>query len=84
MGCQAIYEMLSKAKGPSVVLKVVIAFLLPLLTFIAALTIFEQILTRIIETNHLRTVISFIAAFLITALVVFITRLINIKLSKNR
>ena len=42
--CQDIYQKLANLKGPSVALKVIIAFLLPILVFIIILAIFEEIL----------------------------------------
>jgi len=41
--CSAVYEHLGKSKGPSVVRKVLLAFLLPIAVFIIALAVFEKL-----------------------------------------
>ncbi len=44
--CQQTFEKLGNTKGPSVVRKSILAFLLPLVIFIAALAVFEKILQK--------------------------------------
>ena len=64
--CQEVYQQLGNVKGPSVVSKAVLAFLLPLVVFIVSLAIFEEILAEAVNTKELRTVVSFLVAVLIS------------------
>lgn len=41
--CQEISRKLGNVKGPSVALKVIVAFLLPLVVFIVSLAVFERV-----------------------------------------
>jgi len=72
--CQEVYRQLGKAQGPSVVFKVIVAFLLPLVVFIAALAIFEEILSGFEIAAGLRAVFSMAASLLVTTLFVLIIR----------
>jgi hypothetical protein len=78
--CQEIYQQMGKAKGPSVTLKAIIAFLLPILIFIISLIIFEKILAKIVDTKQLRTALDFLFALSVTLAII----LINKGLSKNK
>jgi uncharacterized membrane protein len=75
--CQSIYEQLGESPGPSVVLKAILAFLLPLVVFIVSLAVFERVLAGAINTGRIQTVISFLLALLATFVCVLITRVIN-------
>src|SRR4030042_5975496 len=75
--CQEIYQQCGKTKGPSVVLKVAAAFLLPLLIFIASLAAFEGILARITDTKGLRIILGFLLALSVTFAAILVTTAIN-------
>jgi len=45
--CKRIYEQLGDSQGPSVALKAILAFLLPLMVFIVSLAVFERERLRI-------------------------------------
>jgi len=79
---------LGNSKSPSVVIKVVFAFLLPLVVFIAALVVSEKVLARIINTAALRTVLSFLLALAVTMSVVgcslFVRRKIKNQNAKSK
>ena len=64
--CQKVYERLGKANGPSVVWRVVIVFLLPMVVFIVFLAVFEGILAGVIDGRGPRTAIGFLLALLLT------------------
>ncbi len=64
--CREVYRQLGKAEGPSVVLKVVAAFLLPLVVFIVSLAVFEGILAKVVNPGALRTGISALIAVSVT------------------
>ena len=75
--CQDVYRRLGQASGPSVVFKVVIAFLVPMVVFIAALAVFEGILARAINTKALQTPLSFLLALLVTSALVLIIKTVS-------
>jgi DMSO/TMAO reductase YedYZ heme-binding membrane subunit len=78
--CQKIYEQLGNLKGPSVVFKVIVAFLLPVLVFIVSLAVFEEIFAKTINTEQLQTLLSFLIALLITFACILIVQAINRRL----
>jgi len=75
--CKRIYEQLGNSPGPSVALKAILAFLLPLMVFIVSLAVFERVLAGAITTERMQTALSFVLALLATFVCVLITRLIN-------
>lgn len=72
--CQEVYQQLGKVQGPSVVSKVLVAFLLPIMVFIGALAAFEGILAKVINSKEPRTVISFLLALVATAVYILIIK----------
>jgi uncharacterized membrane protein len=82
--CREIYQQLGNTKNPSVVFKVVIAFLVPLVVLIAALAIFKAILAGIINSKEAQTALSFLLALSMTFAVLLVIKAINKKLSKNK
>ena len=77
--CQEVYRQLGNSKSPSIVFKVVFAFLVPLVVFIAALAAFEKILAGTISGKELRTGLSFMLALAVTFIVVGCSLLIRRK-----
>ncbi len=75
--CRSVYEQLGGASGPSVALKAVLAFLLPLMVFIVSLAVFEKVLVSAINTEQMQTALSFLLALLATFICILITRVIN-------
>jgi len=75
--CKKVYQQLGSTKGPSVAVKVIVAFLLPLLVFIGCLAVFEQIFSKAIETKQLQTPLSLLLALSITFGVILIMKMIN-------
>jgi len=82
--CGDVYRQLGKAEGSSVVIKVVFAFLLPLVVFIAALAAPEKILAGIINSKEVQTVLSFLLALAVTIACIFLLRAINRQFSKDK
>ena len=74
--CREVYQKLGNTKGPSVVLKAVVAFLLPILVFIGCLAAFEAILAR--------TALNFLLALSVTFVLILIIKAKNRQLSKNK
>ena len=82
--CKEVYQQLGKAGSPSVVFKVVIAFLVPLVVFIAALAIFKAILAGIINSKEAQTALSFLLALSVTFVAVLVIKMIGKQLRKDR
>ena len=78
--CERIYQQLGNIQGPSVVIKVIVAFLLPLVVFIVSLAVFSQhqfFVKNWRWMEELRTVLSFLMALLVTFVWILIIRVIN-------
>ena len=80
--CKEIYGKLGNVKGPSIALKVIVAFLLPLVVFIVSLAVFERFFTGSIDTEGLRTAVGFLAALAVTLVFIFIVKVISNRLAK--
>lgn len=74
--CREVYRQLGKAEGPSVVLKVVAAFLLPLVVFIGSLAVFEGILAKVVNPGALRTGISALLAVSVTFVCILVIKVV--------
>jgi uncharacterized membrane protein len=82
--CQKVYQQLGDIKGPSVVIKVLVAFLLPLVVFIVSLAVFARhqfFVKNWCRTEELQTVLSFLMALLVTFVCVLIVRVVNRRIS---
>jgi uncharacterized membrane protein len=82
--CREIYRKLGNVKGPSIALKVIVAFLLPLVVFIVSLAVFERVFANSIGTEGLRTAISLLAAFVVTFVFILIIKVIVKRINKAR
>ena len=80
--CSSIYHQSGNIKGPSVVVPVIIAFLLPLVVFIISLAVFEEIFAKTISNHFVQTALSMVLALLVTLSCILITRVINRRLAK--
>lgn len=80
--CGSIYHQLGNTNSPSVVIKVVIAFLLPLVVFIISLAIFGEIFAKTIGSQLVQTALSMVSALLVTFSCILITRVINKRLGQ--
>jgi hypothetical protein len=76
-GCMDIYKQIGYSRGPSVFLKVIIAFLMPLLIFIAAAIVGERIFSDWVHSEPLRMLLVFLMSVLVTAIYVFVIKLIT-------
>ena len=74
--CREVYRQLGKAEGPSVVSKVVAAFLVPLVVFIVSLAVFEQILAEVVHPGALQTGISFLLALSVTFVCILVIKVV--------
>ncbi len=75
--CQRIYEQLGDVAGPSVVIKVIVAFLLPLVVFIVSLAVFQEIFAKAIDSQRAQTTFSFLLALVVTFVCILIIRVLN-------
>ena len=75
--CGKVYEQLGKIEGPSIIRKVVLAFLLPLIVFTVSLAIFEKMLAAVLPDGKSQSALSFAAALLLTFICILLTRLIS-------
>ena len=81
--CEEAYKQLGQAKGPSVVVGAIVAFVVPIVVFIASLAACEQILTSSIQATKLRLVLSFLLALVVTIALIMIMQVINKRLTKT-
>ena len=82
--CQEVYEKVGNIQGESVVLKVLAAFLLPILVFIVCLAGFDKILAKVTTMKELQTAVGLLLALLVTCACVLLTRAINRGLIKHK
>lgn len=73
--CQDIYRKMSNAKGPSVALDVVAAFLLPIAVFITVLFISENIFDTLIANKELQIIFGFTLAVLAVFVYILIMKM---------
>lgn len=76
--CQTVYRQLGEAQCPPITLKIIVAFLLPLVVFIVSLAVFEAIFSKAINTEALPTALSLFSALLTTVVCVSITKAIKL------
>ncbi|MEJ2701278.1 MAG: SoxR reducing system RseC family protein [Sedimentisphaerales bacterium] len=69
-----IYEQLGRTKGPSIVGKVLLAFVLPLLLFIGSLIVAEYLLSGLKAADAVKALLAFTAAVVATGIFVQIIR----------
>jgi hypothetical protein len=75
--CRGVYEQLGNAPGSSVVFKVILAFLLPLIVFIVSLAVSERVFDGAFSDKKLQIFLSLLPALLVTFICIFIIRVIN-------
>lgn len=68
--CQEVYQHLGNKEGPSIISRVIVAFLLPMMVFIAALAASEAILAKVVNKKELQIVLSLLLALAATAVFV--------------
>jgi len=64
--CQEIYRRLGDSRGPSVTVKVVTGFLVPLVVFVAALAALESLLSAAVGPRGLVSLLSLLVAIGLT------------------
>ena len=70
--CKSIYEHLGKTQGPSIVMRVVSAFLVPLVLFIVSLAAWFETSSKLLKNEALRTLLGILAAVAVVGLYLLI------------
>jgi len=76
-GCKDVYRKLGKVEAAPVAVKVVVAFLLPIVILICTLAFFQYILAGAVQSEGLRTAISLFLALLTTAGYILVIKLFS-------
>jgi hypothetical protein len=82
--CREVYGKLGNAEGPSLALRAVVAFLMPILVFIVSLGVLEKVLGGITDRAALRTAASLSGAVIVTLAWILMVRVIGRRLGKRR
>ena len=77
--CIDIYQQLGRTKGPSVVGKVLLAFVIPLLVFIAALVLAGYVLSIFLAGSGINALLAFLIAIALTVIFVQLIRVFTRK-----
>ena len=78
--CKTTYELLGKVKGPSVAIRAIVAFLVPIAVFIAALAAFQRLLEKIVKNDDGRVALSAFLAICITFACIMILKIADKRL----
>ena len=70
--CKVIYEQMGRAQGPSVVKKVIVVFLLPIIVFVVCLVVLDKKLVAVTGNEHLRILLGVLFAGLVSFVYVLI------------
>ncbi len=82
--CGEVYEQLGNIEGPSIVRKVVLAFLLPLVVFTVSLAIFERMFSGVIRAGQVQSALSFAAALSLTLVCILLTKVIDRQFGQDK
>jgi hypothetical protein len=77
--CIDIYQQLGQSKSPSIVGKALLAFVLPLLVFIASLVLAGYLVSIFINESRMSTFYAFLIAAALTIVFVQLTRILTRK-----
>ena len=80
--CHEVYRRLSEGRGPSIVLKVLLAFVVPVVVFVGAVAVFERLLGEG-TGGKLEMAVSFAAAVSVSFAVILIIKAVNKRFSKG-
>ena len=78
--CTEVYKKLGQSKSESVLLKVIIAFLLPMIVFILSLVIFDKIFDAFLSGDGLKSWVTFLSSLVVTGIYVMVVKLAGGKL----
>ncbi len=83
-GCKQVYQQIADNKGPSVLGKVMIAFAVPLLSFVLAVVVFSELTAKIMPSGRSATALSFFLSIVMTVLIVSVMQVANRRFGKDR
>ncbi len=83
-GCKQVYQRMAGYQGPSVLGKVLIAFVLPLLSFVLAVAVFGKVAGRLGLVRELEVILSLVFGLFTAAGVVLAAKVINRQFRKDR
>ena len=72
--CKSIYKKVGHSQGPSVLLPVLAAFVLPLVVFFLSVWIFETVLVDYIDSRNVRSAAAIGLSAIVTVAVILIVR----------
>jgi hypothetical protein len=75
--CEKLYKKLGDVQGPSIVFEAIIAFVLPIVVFVASLIVFDKILAGAVGSKHMQIAISCLLALLVTSVLMLGIKLIK-------
>ena len=82
--CGQVYEQLGRIEGPSIVKKVVLAFLLPMVVFVVSLAVFERMFSKMISAGQARSALSFASAVSLTLVCILLTKAVNRQFGQDK
>ena len=82
--CQEAYRQLGGVRGPAILGKVVLAFLLPLVVFIGSLAVFQRVAAKAAVAKDVQTAFGLLLAAAATLVCVLVTRAIDKRISEKR
>ena len=80
--CEEVYNKLGHSKACPVTLKIILAFLLPLIVFIASIALFERIFSRALNAEWLVLILSLFTAVSITLVLASVVKKLYNKFNK--
>jgi hypothetical protein len=83
-GCKQVYQRMADYQGPSVLGKVLIAFVLPLLSFVLAVAVFGKVAGRFGLVRELEVILSLVFGLFTAAGVVLVVKVISRQFRKDR
>jgi hypothetical protein len=78
--CDEVYGKLGKSDFPSITREVAVAFLIPIIVFVACLASFERILAGFLHSEQWRILVSFLVGLLVAIGVILLVRVIDKRL----
>ena len=75
--CGDIYRQIGQTKGPSVIIKVFVAFVIPVLVFISALFISDILLGRVPHKGAEKELLSVLIALAVSIICVWVIKLLT-------
>jgi uncharacterized membrane protein YoaK (UPF0700 family) len=83
LSCKEAFKRLGNIRGQSIVRSVLVAFVLPLLIFIACLAAAQQILTRYIKSSSLCSAVALLLAIAAAVVCVAVVKTVGKRLGKS-